>query len=163
MFVFRETSLQFVSLFTRSSDDLNWVCLIVCLFLESFGTFRNLLENGGRIWVWNWIWVKFESNLELNLGFEFEWNWKVSEAFLQNNKHKIENPFAIFFPSSKHLVRSSCFVVATFIYLINIDEINNNWINSKCHQIAFGLARWQCSWSFLGNPGQTKVMRDCTV
>jgi hypothetical protein len=30
------------------------------------------------------------------------------------------NPFAIFFPSSKHLVRSSCFVVATFIYLINI-------------------------------------------
>ena len=29
------------------------------------------------------------------------------------------NPFAIFFPSSKHLVRSSCFVVATFVYLIN--------------------------------------------
>ena len=30
------------------------------------------------------------------------------------------NPFAIFFPSSKHLVRSSCFVVATFVYLINL-------------------------------------------
>ena len=30
------------------------------------------------------------------------------------------NPFAIFFPSSKHLVRSSCFVVATFVYLINV-------------------------------------------
>ena len=31
------------------------------------------------------------------------------------------NPFAIFFPSSKHLVRSSCFVVATFVFLININ------------------------------------------
>ena len=50
--------------------------------LEGFGTFWNLLEKGGRIWIsiwdWNWIWVK--SGVEI----EFELNLKVSEVFKKN-------------------------------------------------------------------------------
>ena len=58
LFFFSER-LQFVShVFTWSSDVLNWVCLL----LETCGTFWNILENGGKIWIWNWnwnwIWVK---------------------------------------------------------------------------------------------------------
>ena len=44
------------------------------------------------------------------------------------------NPFAIFFPSSKHLVRSSCFVVATFVYLINLTLKSPSFLKSFVDQ-----------------------------
>ena len=51
-------------------------CSFFCLLLKTFGTFWNILEKGGRIWIWiwnlNWIWIKFELH------------WKIFEIFLKN-------------------------------------------------------------------------------
>ena len=45
----------------------------------SFGTFWNLLEKGGGIWIsiWEWTWIWVKSGIEI----EFELNLKVSEVF----------------------------------------------------------------------------------
>ena len=53
----KEEDITICFTFSGSSDVLNWVCLLICLLLESFGTFWKRREN-------------LNLNLDLNLNLE---------------------------------------------------------------------------------------------
>ena len=64
-FLLHQTSwAEFVKTWTEFAKAFVYLFVYI---LEGFGTFWNLLEKGGRIWIWIWI--------------EFGLNLKVSEVF----------------------------------------------------------------------------------